>query len=127
MQTAWVLNGSVVENVTVARDPPASSSTGGAASANLTQRIDSSQSPALDEELWARCCHAACMSTDLRLLPAGRDTEIGEKGVNLRWVGGWVGEEHDTRCAGDAITTAAAAAVTGPATSVQQVDDAALT
>lgn len=36
-----------------------------------------------DEERWAMCVDACCLAADLEVLPAGADTEIGEKGINL--------------------------------------------
>ncbi|PNH09870.1 Multidrug resistance-associated protein 1 [Tetrabaena socialis] len=56
-QQAWVMNATLLENVTMGRP--------------------------LDEGMWARCVEACALGPDLELLPAGRDTEIGEKGVNL--------------------------------------------
>ncbi|EFJ44543.1 ABC transporter, partial [Volvox carteri f. nagariensis] len=56
-QQAWIVNATVVENVTMGKP--------------------------FDEEKWARCVEASALGPDLELLPAGRDTEIGEKGVNL--------------------------------------------
>lgn len=56
-QQAWIINASVKENVTFGRE--------------------------YDEDRWAACVEACCLSSDLEILPAGADTEIGEKGINL--------------------------------------------
>ncbi|KAG2436423.1 hypothetical protein HXX76_006727 [Chlamydomonas incerta] len=56
-QTAWVLNASLADNVTLGAP--------------------------LQEARWAEVVQACALGPDLELLPSGRDTEIGEKGVNL--------------------------------------------
>ncbi|GLC77558.1 hypothetical protein PLESTF_001955200, partial [Pleodorina starrii] len=56
-QQAWIVNATLAENVTMGKP--------------------------LDEGKWARCVEACALGPDLDLLPAGRETEIGEKGVNL--------------------------------------------
>jgi hypothetical protein len=47
------------------------------------RRIHSTQWRARVDKNWQRAVSAACIDEDLALLPAGLQTEIGEKGVNL--------------------------------------------
>ncbi|KAG2454612.1 hypothetical protein HYH02_000453 [Chlamydomonas schloesseri] len=56
-QTAWVLNATLADNVTLGAP--------------------------LEEAKWSEVVQACALGPDLELLPSGRDTEIGEKGVNL--------------------------------------------
>ncbi|KAL4457987.1 hypothetical protein ABPG75_012852 [Micractinium tetrahymenae] len=56
-QQAWIINASVKKNVTFGKE--------------------------FDEARWQQCVEACCLATDLEILPAGADTEIGEKGINL--------------------------------------------
>ncbi|PSC67462.1 hypothetical protein C2E20_8853 [Micractinium conductrix] len=56
-QQAWIINATVRDNVTFGKP--------------------------YDEERWRMCVDACCLASDLEVLPAGADTEIGEKGINL--------------------------------------------
>ena len=56
-QQAWIINATVKENVSFGK--------------------------VFDEARWGECVDACCLATDLEVLPAGADTEIGEKGINL--------------------------------------------
>ena len=56
-QQAWIINATVKENVSFGKP--------------------------FDEERWEHCVDACCLASDLDVLPAGADTEIGEKGINL--------------------------------------------
>lgn len=56
-QQAWIVNASVKDNVSFGKP--------------------------FDEERWKLCVDACCLASDLEVLPAGEDTEIGEKGINL--------------------------------------------
>ncbi|KAL4852933.1 Multidrug resistance-associated protein 1 [Chlorella vulgaris] len=56
-QQAWIINASVRDNVTFGR--------------------------AFEQDRWDACVEACCLAADLAVLPAGADTEIGEKGINL--------------------------------------------
>ncbi|KAK9823537.1 hypothetical protein WJX72_003514 [[Myrmecia] bisecta] len=35
------------------------------------------------QRAWEQCVHACCLDSDLKMLPGGAATEIGEKGINL--------------------------------------------
>eukprot|EP00891_Asterochloris_glomerata_P006803 jgi/Astpho2/6803/e_gw1.00103.48.1_t len=56
-QQAWIINASVRDNILLGRD--------------------------LDDARWEACVEACCLSQDFKVLPAGADTEIGEKGINV--------------------------------------------
>lgn len=56
-QQAWIINASVKDNVAFGKE--------------------------FEEEKWEKCVGACCLAQDLEILPAGADTEIGEKGINL--------------------------------------------
>lgn len=56
-QQAWIVNATVKDNVSFGKP--------------------------FDEERWKLCVDACCLASDLEILPAGEDTEIGEKGINL--------------------------------------------
>jgi ATP-binding cassette, subfamily C (CFTR/MRP), member 1 len=56
-QQPWILNATLRDNITCGRE--------------------------LDEELLNTAIEVSCLKADLKILPAGLDTEIGEKGINL--------------------------------------------
>lgn len=56
-QQAWIINATVKENVSFGKK--------------------------FDDKKWEHCVEACCLAADLEVLPAGADTEIGEKGINL--------------------------------------------
>ncbi|KAL0031798.1 hypothetical protein WJX79_007928 [Trebouxia sp. C0005] len=56
-QQAWIVNDSLQSNVLFGQE--------------------------LNEQRWEACVHACSLQQDLEMLPAGVDTEIGEKGINL--------------------------------------------
>lgn len=56
-QQAWIVNASVKDNVAFGLP--------------------------FEQERWEDAVEACCLSADLEVLPAGADTEIGEKGINL--------------------------------------------
>ena len=56
-QQPWIINANVKENVSFGKP--------------------------FDEKRWQDCVQACCLESDLEVLPAGADTEIGEKGINL--------------------------------------------
>lgn len=56
-QQAWIVNATVKENVLFGQK--------------------------FDEEKWSKAIDACCLTSDLAILPAGEETEIGEKGINL--------------------------------------------
>ena len=62
-QQPWILNASLLDNITCGLP--------------------------LDKSLLELALDVACLQDDLKILPAGLDTEIGEKGINLS--GGQVG------------------------------------
>lgn len=56
-QQAWIMNDTLRNNVLFGQEP--------------------------DEEKWNRSIFASALTSDLEVLPAGAETEIGEKGINL--------------------------------------------
>ncbi|GAB6029961.1 hypothetical protein CHUAL_005656 [Chamberlinius hualienensis] len=56
-QQAWIQNATVKENILFGKE--------------------------VDDHLYDQCIHACALKSDLDMLPAGDNTEIGEKGINL--------------------------------------------